>query len=123
MKHQTINKMIATLAICGIGFISASAIAGPSYAADTDESHHAGTDTQKSYAVKGEVVAIDQGAGKVKLRHEAIPELGWSAMTMNFAVADKGLMGEVKSGDKVSFRIAKDQSTGQYVIRTLQVAQ
>lgn len=28
MKQQTINKMIATLAICGIGFLSASAIAG-----------------------------------------------------------------------------------------------
>ncbi|HEY3328027.1 MAG TPA: hypothetical protein VGK14_12810 [Novimethylophilus sp.] len=28
MKQQTINKMIAALAICSIGFISASAIAG-----------------------------------------------------------------------------------------------
>lgn len=27
MKQQTINKMIATLAVCGIGFLSASAIA------------------------------------------------------------------------------------------------
>jgi len=28
MKTQILNKMIATLAICGIGFLSASAIAG-----------------------------------------------------------------------------------------------
>lgn len=95
----------------------------PIHAADTHESHHAGTETQKTYAVKGEVVAIDQDAGKLKLRHEAIPELGWSAMTMNFAVADKSLLDRVKSGDKVSFEIAKDPSTGQYVIRTLQPAQ
>ena len=28
MKQQTFNKMIVTLAVCGIGFLSASAIAG-----------------------------------------------------------------------------------------------
>lgn len=95
-------------------------IATPIYAADTHESHHAGEGAQKSYAAKGEVVSIDQDAGKVKLRHEAIPELGWSAMTMNFAVADKGLLDGLEPGDKVSFEIAKDPSTGQYVIRTLQ---
>lgn len=30
MKQQTINKRIVTLAVCGIGFLSASAIAGQS---------------------------------------------------------------------------------------------
>ena len=101
---------------------TAGLIATPIYAADTHESHHAATDTQKSYAAKGEVVAIDQDAGKAKLRHEAIPELGWPAMTMNFAVGDKGLLDNLKAGDKVSFEIAKDQSTGQYVIWALRAA-
>lgn len=107
--------LMAVIAALAVGLIAA-----PTYAADTHESHHAGADTHKSYAAKGEVVAIDQDAGKIKLRHEAIPELGWSAMTMNFAVADKGLLEGVKPGDKVSFEITKDQSTGQYVIRALQ---
>ena len=31
MKTQILNKMIATVAICGIGFLSASAIAGPDF--------------------------------------------------------------------------------------------
>jgi hypothetical protein len=29
MNRQTIHKMIATAVVCGIGFLSASAIAGP----------------------------------------------------------------------------------------------
>ncbi len=105
-----------------IAALTAGLIATPIYAADTHESHRAATDTQKSYATKGEVVAIDPNADKMKLRHEAIPELGWPAMIMNFAVTDKGLLENLKAGDKVSFEIAKDQSTDQYVIRTLRAA-
>lgn len=37
MKQQTIKKMIITLAVCGIGFLSASAIAGQ--AASTGSGH------------------------------------------------------------------------------------
>lgn len=89
------------------------------YAADSHESHHAVAEAQKSYAVKGEVVAIDQAAGKLKLKHEAIPELGWSAMTMDFSVAGKNLLDGIKAGDKVNFELIKDQSSGQYMIRAL----
>ena len=58
----------------------------PIYANDA---HHPKAVAQKSYTVKGEVVAVEKAAGKVKLNHEAVPELDWPAMTMFFPVADK----------------------------------
>lgn len=91
----------------------------PGYAVDSHASHHAVAVVQKSYQAKGEVVSIDQAAGKIKLKHDAIPDLGWSAMTMDFPIAQKGLLESVSNGDKVSFEIAKDQVTGQYAIQKL----
>jgi Cu/Ag efflux protein CusF len=47
-----------------------------------DDAHHPKTEAQKNYAAKGEVIAVDKAAGKVKLKHEAIPEREWPTMTM-----------------------------------------
>lgn len=68
------------------------------------------TDVQKSYAAKGEVVAIDKVAVKVKLKHEAIPELNWPAMTMFFSVADKSQLDALAVGNKVEFQLVKTSS-------------
>jgi Cu(I)/Ag(I) efflux system protein CusF len=57
--------------------------------------------------VKGEVIAVDKAAGKVKLKHEAIPELEWPTMTMFFGVADKSQLDAVKAGDQVEFEFVK----------------
>ena len=111
------------IAIAAIATALVNLAAVPAYAADTHESHHAGAEAQKSYAVKGEVISVDQDAGKAKIRHEAIPELGWSGMTMVFPAADKNLLQDVKPGDKVDFTIAKNPANGQYTIQTLQPAQ
>ena len=107
--------LITAIAAAAMGFVAI-----PSYAGDSHESHHAEAKVQKAYAAKGEVVSIDRTAGKIKLNHDAIPELGWSAMTMDFSVAKKGLLESVKVGEKVSFEIAKDQASGQYAIQKLQ---
>jgi Cu(I)/Ag(I) efflux system protein CusF len=61
---------------------------------------------QKSYAAKGEVVAVDAANTKVKLKHEAVPELQWPGMTMDFAVVDKAQLSGIKAGDKIAFRFA-----------------
>lgn len=74
------------------------------YAKDT---HQPNTEVQKSYAVKGEVVAIDKTAGKVKLKHEAVPELDWPAMTMFFAVANKSQLDTLNIGNQVKFELVK----------------
>jgi len=79
----------------------------PSYANDA---HHPKADEQQSYVVKGEVVVIDQEAGKVKLKHEAVPELKWPGMTMFFPVADKVQLDTLKVGDQVEFEFTKTSS-------------
>lgn len=75
-----------------------------------NDSHHAKAEAQKSYAVKGEVVAVDKVGGKVKLKHEAIPELDWPAMTMFFPVADKAQLDALKAGDQVNFEFVKNDN-------------
>jgi Cu(I)/Ag(I) efflux system protein CusF len=79
-------------------------LASPAIANDE---HHQTTDTQKTYSGKGEVVLVDKSAGKLKLKHEAIPDLDWPAMTMFFPVSDKSKMDSLKAGDKVEFQFVK----------------
>jgi len=75
-----------------------------------DDSHHPKAEAQKSYAVKGEVVVVDKTAGKVKLKHEAVPELDWPAMTMFFPVADKAQLDTLEVGDQVNFEFVKNSN-------------
>lgn len=111
------------IAVAAVAAVLLNVATVPVYAVDTHESHHTGTDAQKTYPVRGEIVTVDQEAGKAKIRHEAIAELGWSGMTMVFPAADRSLLKDLKPGDKVDFTIAKDPSSGQYTLQTLQVAQ
>ena len=53
--------------------------------------------------MKGKVVALDKVASKVKLKHEAIPELDWPVMAMFFSVTDKSQLDAVEAGDHVKF--------------------
>jgi Cu(I)/Ag(I) efflux system protein CusF len=95
MKKSLITAF--ALAMFGIAAV-------PGYA---DDAHHPKTEAQKSYAAKGEVIDVDKAAGKVKLKHEAIAELEWPAMTMFFGVADKAQLDAVKAGDQVQFEFKK----------------
>lgn len=72
-----------------------------------NDDHHSRTETQRSYAAKGEVLAIDKAADKVKLKHEPVPELDWPTMTMFFSVADKALLDDVEVGDQVKFQFVR----------------
>jgi Cu/Ag efflux protein CusF len=69
---------------------------------------HAPTHALESKAalpqVAGEVRRIDTEAGKITLKHEAIPNLDMMGMTMVFRVKDPAMLQTVKPGDKVKFR-------------------
>jgi Cu(I)/Ag(I) efflux system protein CusF len=54
--------------------------------------------------VEGEVRRIDAEAGKITLKHGAIPNLDMMGMTMVFRVKDPAMLKAVKPGDKVRFR-------------------
>lgn len=92
-------KRLTTIALACALFGAATLSA---YAGD-EHHHHAAAAAQKSYAAQGEVAAVDKAAGRVKLKHEAVPELQWPAMTMFFAVANKAQLGGLKAGDKIKF--------------------
>ncbi|MEO7688025.1 MAG: copper-binding protein [Sphingomonas sp.] len=49
----------------------------------------------------GEVTAIDAAAGKITLKHEAIPDAGWPAMTMAFTAAPP-IVAKARVGEKVA---------------------
>ena len=51
----------------------------------------------------GEIVVLQPEYGAVTIRHEAIPEYGMGAMTMEFTTANPAQLTGLKVGDKVSF--------------------
>ena len=97
-------------------FIISLAVAAFSIAAMPD-THHPQAEAQKSYAVRGEVVAVDKAVGKVKLKHEPVPELNWPAMTMFFAVADKSQLDAVEIGNRVEFQFVKDKDSAPLIMQ------
>ena len=95
--------LAATLAACG----EAPPAAQPSQAAAE----------MKSAKGIGTVTAIAAQAGTVTIEHQAMPEIGWSAMTMAFK-ADPALLAGVKEGDKVSFDLTVTGGRGEVTALT-----
>jgi len=71
---------------------------------------------EKSYAVKGKVVAVDRDKKQVTLDHEDIPGL-MKAMKMPFAVESEQLLDGIHQGDDVHGRLKV--AAGKYVITEL----
>lgn len=55
--------------------------------------------------VKAEVIGVDAAKGTVTLKHEDIPNMNMSPMTMAFKVASKKMLKGIKAGDKVRFKV------------------
>ena len=65
----------------------------------------AATTAPATYAATGKVEAIDRS--EITLSHEAIPALGWPAMTMPFALADAQLAANLSIGQPVAFEFRR----------------
>jgi Cu(I)/Ag(I) efflux system membrane fusion protein len=63
----------------------------------------------------GKVVGIDLKRGKITLAHEAIAQLNWPAMTMDFSVKDSKQLVQLKVNDAVEFNLKADAQE-EYVI-------
>lgn len=72
-----------------------------------------------AFAVEGEVMKINESAGKITLRHGPIENLDMDGMQMVFRVADPAMIGMVKVGDKVTFEA--DRVNGAITITEMQV--
>ena len=57
---------------------------------------------------RGRIEALSRDA--VTLSHEAVPAIGWPAMTMNFRLSDPRLAQGLKVGDRVNFGFAQDNA-------------
>lgn len=69
--------------------------------------------------VDGEVMRIDQEAGKVTLKHGEIKNLDIPAMQMAFRVADPNWLKTLQVHDKVRF--SADKVGGQFTITAIEV--
>ncbi len=71
-------------------------------------------------AVEGEVMKINEGAGKITLKHGPIENLNMDGMQMVFRVADPTMLAAVKVGDKVVFEA--DRVNGAITVTKLDKA-
>lgn len=88
--------------------------------ADEHSGHHApaAAASASDDMTDGEVRKVDAEAGKITLKHGDIKSLDMPGMTMVFAVKDKAMLGGLKAGDKVKFKVISD--SGKLTITELQ---
>ncbi|MGY3473845.1 copper-binding protein [Bradyrhizobium ottawaense] len=73
--------------------------------------------TAGAAAINGEVKKIDEGAGKITLKHGPAKSLGMEdPMTMVYRVKDAAMLKQVKVGDKVTFE-AEEAASGYTVTK------
>ncbi|MBI5925991.1 MAG: copper-binding protein [Aquabacterium sp.] len=69
--------------------------------------------------VDGEVIRIDQDAGKITLKHGEIKNLDIPAMQMSFRVSDANWLKTLQVRDKVRF--SADKIGGQFTVTAIEV--
>lgn len=81
----------------------------------------AGALAAQGAAISGEVKKIDEGAGKITLKHGPAKSLGMDEpMTMVYGVKDAAMLKQVKVGDKVTFEA--EEATSGYTVTKLEKA-
>jgi len=66
----------------------------------------------------GTVNTVDPAQRKLNISHNPIPEIGWPAMTMDFAVAPTVDLRSIKPGTRIDFTIEQG-AEGMYVIQSI----
>lgn len=74
-----------------------------------------------SHQASGQIESVDSAAGSVTLKHQPIASLKWPAMTMEFTLANAGLLQGLKAGQAVSFEFV-ERAPGEFVITRIAVA-
>lgn len=110
----------ASPATPGIDLGSSSRIAGngPAPSDGTFQRVHQGHDHVHA---SGTVNSIDEAGRKINLSHGPIPQIGWPAMTMDFAVAPSVDLKAVAPGARVDFTLDKGPD-GIFLVESLSPA-
>lgn len=82
-------------------------------ASGTDHSAH-----KTGHRTEGTVESIDAKAGTLSLNHGAVESLKWPAMTMEFKVANEGLLKDLKAGAAVAFEFV-ERAPGEWVVTAI----
>lgn len=96
------KKQIGIVSLLLLGAVSLPLAAQPM----TDREAQKRT-AQASHQGAGKVASVDRAKSRIKLAHEPIKSLGWSAMLMDFTVAKASLLDGLKQGDAVQFELEK----------------
>jgi Cu(I)/Ag(I) efflux system membrane fusion protein len=70
------------------------------------------------HQAEGAIEAIDLKAGSFTVSHGPVPSLKWPAMSMEFAVANTGLLQGYKAGDAIAFEFVERQP-GEWVVTSV----
>jgi Cu(I)/Ag(I) efflux system periplasmic protein CusF len=75
----------------------------------------------QSGLIDGQVMKVDQSAGKITIKHGPAKRLGMeSGMTMVYKAQDPGMLKAVKAGNKIKFDA--EQVNGQYTVTKIEIA-
>jgi len=71
--------------------------------------------------IDGQVMKVDQSAGKITIKHGPAKRLGMeSGMTMVYKAQDPAMLKAVKAGNKIKFDA--EQVNGQYTVTKIETA-
>ena len=75
----------------------------------------------QSDLIDGQVMKVDQSAGKITIKHGPAKRLGMeSGMTMVYKAQDPAMLKAVKAGNKIKFDA--EQMNGQYTVTKIEQA-
>ena len=75
--------------------------------------------TSRMIAARGIVTSVDGARRLVSIRHGAIAELGWPAMTMAFEVRDPALLRGLRRGLRVDFALNPQPRGERYIVERI----
>ena len=117
MKSQFVRFALTAFALMTAGGDYA---AGDQAVQQSSSPASAQTAPEATAMTEGEVRRIDAANKKITLKHGEIKNLEMPPMTMVFRVADAGVVGDLKPGDKVRFRA--EQVSGAYHVQRIEKA-
>jgi len=99
--HRVIKSSVLISIFVSLFFISTLTVAG------------------EQHEVNGVVKAVKKDINKLTIQHGPIKSMGMTGMTMDFAVHDPAMLGEVAAGHKVSFMMEVDKA-GNFIIMEIE---
>jgi len=100
--ENEMEKLIGITALLLMGAASLPLVAQPMAGMEAQKKT-----VQATHQGTGKVVSMDRAKLRIKMAHEPIKSLGWSAMSMDFSVANAALLDGLKEGDAVQFELGK----------------